>query len=179
MKRLLAASLALALAGCATPAPKAPHPDKAAIEAAEIARYSDQQLCQASDAIQPSLNVNPSSHPEYNDNLSRSKALEAAARSRNLSCYKLKAANSKAIKPMTARQKQARATAVCEGYAQRTQFANPSVAYSMCLKGAQSPPEKCTRDNTHFSSEATKLTGASRAEYTEIGNAFRIGCNLN
>ncbi|MGT6543634.1 hypothetical protein ACRW1C_24320 [Escherichia coli] len=84
-----------------------------------------------------------------------------------------------AIKPMTARQKQARATAVCEGYAQRTQFANPSVAYSMCLKGAQSTPEKCTRDNTHFSSEATKLTGASRAEYTEIGNAFRIGCNLN
>nr|UGK56918.1 hypothetical protein [Escherichia coli] len=142
MKRLLAASLALALAGCATPAPKAPHPDKAAIEAAEIARYSDQQLCRASDAIQPSLNVNPSSHPEYNDNLSRSKALEAAARSRNLSCYKLKAANSKAIKPMTARQKQARATAVCEGYAQRTQFANPSVAYSMCLKGAQSTPEK-------------------------------------
>ena len=81
---------------------------------------------------------------------------------------------------MTARPKQAHATAVCEGLRQRTQFANPSVAYSMCLKGAQSR-QKNAPATIRTSSAVKPLSSRaqSRAEYTEIGNAFRGGCNLN
>ncbi|WP_370621709.1 hypothetical protein NMD10_27710 (plasmid) [Citrobacter portucalensis] len=176
---VLALAAGLLLAGCVQTAPQIPQPDKAAIEAAEIAKYSDVQLCQAADALQPSLNVNPASHPEYNENLRRSKALDAATRARNLNCYKLKNATVKPTQPLTARQKQARASATCAGYAQRAQFADPSVLQAMCMKGSQATPAKCSTDKARFNSEASTLKGAARAEYIEIGNAFRVGCNLN
>lgn len=176
---MLALATSLTLAGCTAPTPKTPQSDKAAVEAAEIAGYSDVQLCQASEALQPSLNVNPSSHPEYNDNLRRSKALEAAERSRNLNCYKLENATVKPTQPLTVRQKQARASAACAGYALRAQFADPSVLQAMCMKGSQATPAKCSTDKAHFNREANTLKGAARAEYIEIGNAFRVGCNLS
>ena len=175
----LALAAGLLLAGCVQTAPPVPQPDKAAIEAAEVAKYSDMQLCQAADALQPGLNVNPASHPEYNDNLRRAKALDAAARARNLNCYKLKNATVKPNQPLTASQKQARASATCAGYARRAQFAVPSVLQAMCMKGAQGTPAKCVTDKARLNIEADKLKGAARAEYIEIGNAFRVGCNLN
>ncbi|ECX5877038.1 hypothetical protein H0K60_004499 [Salmonella enterica] len=175
----LALAAGLLLNGCVQTAPLSPQPDKTAIEAAEIAKYSDVQLCQAADVLQPSLNVNPASHPEYNENLRRSKALDAAARARNLNCYKLKNATVKPTQQLTARQKQARASATCAGHAQRAQFADPTVLQAMCIKGFLATPAKCSTDKGHFNSEANKLKGAARVEYIEIGNAFHVGCNLN
>ncbi len=61
---------------------------------------------------------------------------------------------------------------------QRSQFADPSVIVNMCQRGYQATPSKCSSDQIKFNSEVQKLTGAARAEYIEIGNAFRAGCNL-
>ena len=144
----------------------------------EIAKFSDLQLCQAADSLQPSLNVNPASHPEYKENLRRSKALQGAIAARNINCYKLKATYVNP-KPLSPRQKRERASIVCSNNAQRSQFADPSVILEMCAKGYQSTSEQCSRDITRFDGEAQKLSGTAKAEYVEIGNAFRIGCNQN
>lgn len=43
----------------------------------------------------------------------------------------------------------------------------------------QSSLAKRTSDLSKFNDEAQKLTGATRAEYIEISNGFRMGCNQN
>lgn len=178
ISKVLSLTAGLILIGCTNNNPPQTKPDKAVIEAAEMTRYSNLQLCQAADALVPSLNVNPASHPEFNENLRRSKVLQAEISSRNVNCYKLKAENSKPTTPLTSRQKQARASAVCRDNAYRSQFADPSVLLEMCTKGFQSPQKSCTKNTASFNLEAQKLTGVARAEYIEISNAFRMGCNM-
>lgn len=180
-KIILALTAGFALSGCVSHTPKTSQPDQATIEAAQLVLYTDSQLCQAEDDIEPLLNVNPSSHPEFNENYRRAQAIKKVIASRNLSCYHLKAEKAEQAlpaRPLSPRQKQARASAVCQAYAQRTRFADPSVAFQMCGKGFQSTPAKCKKDLASFDLESQKLRGAARAEYVEIGSAFRAGCNL-
>lgn len=180
-KIILALTAGFALSGCVSHTPKTSRPDPAAIEAAKLAQYTDSQLCQAEDDIEPLLNVNPSSHPEFNENYRRAQAITKVIASRNLSCYRLKVEKAEQATParlLSPRQKQARASAVCQAYAQRTRFADPSVIFQMCGKGFQSTSAKCKRDLASFDRESQKLRGAARAEYVEIGSAFRAGCTL-
>lgn len=52
-------------------------------------------------------------------------------------------------------------------------------AITCTSQGSQATPAKCSTDKARFNSEANTLKGEARAEYIEIGNAFRVGCNLN
>ncbi|HFV9214643.1 TPA: hypothetical protein ACIAHZ_004017 [Enterobacter roggenkampii] len=168
-------AVGILLSGCAT----APSAYVAQPKEPDLTKYSAAQLCSESDAIQPSLSVNPSSHPEYNDNLRRSKALDKEISARGLNCYKLKEASAGTVALLSPGQAQARVSAVCSSKAQRAQFADSSVLLDMCKRGYLATSAKCSADTARFTSEAQKLTGAARAEYVEIGNAFRTGCNLN
>lgn len=178
IKIAIALMAGLMLAGCVSDAPAPEERDKSEIiEAEEIAQYSNLQLCREADSLQQSLNVNPASHPEYNRNWHRSKALQRAIATRKVNCYKLKSEKDKLTHPLSPRQKLARVSFVCHYYAQNSQFADPNVLLAMCAQGYQSTPEKCTRDAVIFDKESQKLTGVARAEFIEIGVAFSMGCN--
>lgn len=180
-KIILALTAGFTLSGCVSHTKKNSQPDPAAIEAAKLAQYTDSQLCQAEDNIEPLLNLNPSSHPEFNENYRRAQAIKKVIASRNLSCYHLKmekAEQATPARPLSPRQKQARASAVCQAYTQRTRFADPTVTFQMCGKGFQSTSAKCKEDLASFERESQKLRGAARAEYVEISSAFRAGCTL-
>ncbi|MEY1579898.1 MULTISPECIES: hypothetical protein [Morganellaceae] len=157
-----------------------PSPDKALIEAMEIAKYNDLQLCKITDSFYiTKLNVNPSSHPEYNDNLRHFKILQSVISARGLNCYKIKdEAKAKQSAPLNTREKEMRVSSVCQIHARRSQFADPNVLLEMCVMGYRSTQEKCTSNITKFNNEAQKMAGNTRAEYIEIGSAFRMGCNL-
>ncbi|MEY1522740.1 hypothetical protein [Providencia huaxiensis] len=150
-------------------------------ESIEITKYNDLQICQVTDAFfMKKINVNPSSYPTYNDDLRYFKLLKNEISRRNINCYKIKdEAISKQALPLSSRQKAMRASAVCRNYAQRSRFTEPTVLFEMCVMGYKSTKEQCTKNISKFNRENEKLTGGTRAEYTEIGNAFRMGCNMN
>ncbi|MCV5838870.1 hypothetical protein OFN62_38635, partial [Escherichia coli] len=79
---MLALTAGFTLSGCVSHTPKNSQPDPAAIEAAKLAQYTDSQLCQAEDNIEPLLNLNPSSHPEFNENYRRAQAIKKVIASR-------------------------------------------------------------------------------------------------
>ncbi|HGG8833589.1 TPA: hypothetical protein ACJJXA_004603 [Enterobacter kobei] len=98
---------------------------------------------------------------------------------RGLDCSKPK--NTQAVttaEELSPRRVQASVSAVCDATAQRSKFADPNVVYEMCRRGYKSTLKMCSHDIAGFTEQSQKLTGSARAEYIEIGSAFRIGCNL-
>lgn len=79
---------------------------------------------------------------------------------------------------LTPAQQNKRALYACDSYADGVQVANPSAAFEMCRRGYNATPAKCKRDAAEFTRQAQTLTGVSRAEFIELGGAFRAGCNL-
>ncbi|EMN3008157.1 hypothetical protein ACQCNZ_17425 [Proteus mirabilis] len=93
-----------------------------------FSKYSDLQLCKTKKHYEmDELNVNPSSHPEYNENLRRYKAISNEIDNRNTQrivnyCYKLinkdlldnLTPEQKEKLELTPRQKRARALATCQ-----------------------------------------------------------------
>lgn len=81
---------------------------------------------------------------------------------------------------ITSPQMQMRVSATCGSYANLSRIANPDVVYEMCLNGAKDSMHGrsvCERKIRQFSEQAQTLHGMGRAEYNEIAQAYRIGCN--
>jgi|GEM_PF-1321100 len=82
---------------------------------------------------------------------------------------------------ITSSQMQMRVSAVCNSYSSTTRIANPDVIYAMCLNGAnesmQGRNSVCENKIKQFSEQADALSGMERAEYIEIAQAYRMGCN--
>ncbi|MGM1187005.1 MULTISPECIES: hypothetical protein [Serratia] len=83
---------------------------------------------------------------------------------------------------ITSSQMQMRVSATCSAYANASRIANPDVVYEMCLNGARDSIQKnssiCEKKKEKFNVQADKLHGMERAEYTEIAQAYRTGCNV-
>lgn len=146
-----------------------------------ITKYNDLELCQVTDSFfMNKLNVNPASHPNYNNDLRYHALLENEISVRNINCYQIKnKVKPKNVEQLSPQQKRKQALLICQGYVQSTRYANPSVIFEMCIRGYKATKTRCDNDLARFNSEETKLTGAARAEYIEIGVAFRMGCNMN
>lgn len=82
---------------------------------------------------------------------------------------------------ITPSQMQMRVSATCNSYASASQIADPNVVYEMCLNGAkesmQGRNSVCERKIRQFREQADTLDGMGRAEYIEIAQAYRMGCN--
>lgn len=176
MKKLTLSALALVLAGCASQPPAAP----AASPVADVAQFDNLRLCQASADMMPLMAVNPSSHPEYKKNWLKNQALDKEIARRKLNCSRVRAASvaHAAPVPLSPRQKQIRLSAVCNDTAARSQFANPAAIVEACQQAARHTPARCKQDLASFTRKSRTLTGIVRAEYIEIQNAVRTGCNL-
>ncbi|WP_444655421.1 hypothetical protein [Citrobacter portucalensis] len=74
-------------------------------------------------------------------------------------------------------QIQMRASAMCGSYADRARIASPDVVYNICLTGFRDSSATCNKKQKQFSEQASNLNGMNRAEYMEIAQAYRIGCN--
>lgn len=74
-----------------------------------------------------------------------------------------------------------RINATCNAYANMSRIASPDVVYEMCLNGAkesmQGRDSVCESKIRQFSEQADTLDGMGRAEYIEIAQAYRMGCN--
>lgn len=178
LKTTLALAVGFMLAGCVSQPLETPLPDRTALAAAEVAKYDDLRLCKTEYSASTELASMGPNRPEYHSKWIFHKATEQEIASRHLNCYKLRSAIAAAAPELSTRQKQARVSAVCNAYAQRSQFADPPVIIKMCQRGYQATPSKCSSAQIKYNSEAQKFTGAARAEYIEIGNAFRAGCKL-
>ncbi|EKN5109515.1 hypothetical protein [Yersinia rochesterensis] len=178
LKTTRALAVGFMLAGCVSQPLETPQPDRTALATAEVAKYDDLRLCNTEYSAATELGGMGPNRPEYHGKWIFHKATEQEIASRHLNCYKVRSTIAAAAPELSTRQKQARVSAVCNAYTQRSQFADPSVIVNMCQRGYQATPSKCSSDQIKFNSEVQKLTGAARAEYIEIGNAFRAGCNL-
>lgn len=78
-------------------------------------------------------------------------------------------------------QPSARINAMCNSYANMARIANPDVVYKECLYGARDAKLKngaiCEHKNQQFNAQASSLHGMDRAEFIEVGQAYRVGCN--
>lgn len=173
MKKLTLSAVVLVLAGCASQ----PLATSAASPVADVAQFDNLRLCKASADMMPLMAVNPSSHPEYRDNWLKNQALDKEIARRKLNCSRVRAASVAPV-PISPRQKQIRLSAVCNDMAAHSQFANPAVVVQMCQQAARYTPARCKQDLAGFTRESRTLTGIMRAEYIEIQNAVRAGCNL-
>lgn len=146
-----------------------------------ITKYNDLKLCQVTNSFfMEKLNVNPASHPNYNNDLRYYSLLENEISVRNINCHQIKNnAKPQSVVQLSPQQKRKQVLSICKNYVQIARYANPSVLFEMCIKGHQSTKEKCVSDLTKFNAEEKKLTGIARAEYIEVGTAFRTGCNIN
>lgn len=83
---------------------------------------------------------------------------------------------------ITPSQMQMRVSATCNSYASASRIANPDVVYEMCLNGAKESMQGrnavCERKIKQFNEQADTLNGMGRAEYIEISQAYRRGCNI-
>ncbi|EBO2473174.1 hypothetical protein NFY21_000313 [Salmonella enterica] len=83
---------------------------------------------------------------------------------------------------ITQSQMQMRATATCDSYASMSRIASPGVVYEVCLNGAkesmQGRNSACESKIRQFNKQADTLHGMERAEYIEISQAYRMGCNV-
>lgn len=66
---------------------------------------------------------------------------------------------------------------MCGSYADRARIASPDVVYNICLTGFRDSSATCNKKQKQFSEQASNLNGMNRAEYMEIAQAYRIGCN--
>lgn len=147
--------------------------------AAEVAKFDDLRLCNAERSAGIELCSMGPNRPGYHDKWISHEAMKREISSRHLNCVKLSSAivapeRNPEFNPI---QKQVRASAVCRIAAQRSLFVAPDAVEAMCLRDAGASPAKCTNDLRKFNDEAQKLTGAARAEYIELSNGFRMGCN--
>lgn len=74
-----------------------------------------------------------------------------------------------------------RINTTCNAYANMSRIASPDVVYEMCLNGAkesmQGQNSVCESKIRQFREQADTLDGMGRAEYIEIAQAYRMGCN--
>lgn len=153
--------------------------NKNTTEKKEIVKYNDFKLCLETESVQKKLNVNPSSYPEYNENLRHSNVLNNEIIRRNINCYEIKNKSTpKKIPPLTPAQKTKSALYTCKAYVQHSLISDPKDLMKICIMGYKSTQDKCNSYFTQFINEAQKLTKFARAEYIEIAYAFRTGCNM-
>ncbi|WP_258090791.1 hypothetical protein [Serratia liquefaciens] len=74
-----------------------------------------------------------------------------------------------------------RINGTCNTMASGSGPASPDVLFDMCWRGARDAykgkPATCRNKIKQFDLQAQKLSGIERAEYVQIGSAYRIGCN--
>ncbi|MFW7204155.1 hypothetical protein ACMGF7_24400 [Serratia sp. BNK-17] len=74
-----------------------------------------------------------------------------------------------------------RINGTCNTMASGNGPASPDVLFDMCWRGARDAykgkPATCHNKIKQFDLKAQKLSGIERAEYVQIGSAYRIGCN--
>jgi len=143
----------------------------------------DDELCQAlatvNSAPEKSGGVATMQREDFDVFYAQQTYLKQRISARGLDCSKPKKMQMVATATkLSPRQEQARASATCSTIAQRSQFADPNVVYEMCGRGYKATSKKCSHDTAEFTEQSQQLTGAARAEYLEIGRAFRVGCNL-
>lgn len=82
---------------------------------------------------------------------------------------------------ITPSQLHVRVNAICNSHASMSRIANPDVVFEMCLNGAgesmRGQNSTCKRKIKQFSEQSDSLHGMGRAEYIEIAQAYRAGCN--
>lgn len=77
-----------------------------------------------------------------------------------------------------ASQMQMRVSATCDSYANVARIANPDAVYNVCLMGFKDSSATCNKKQKQFSEQTDNLSGMDRAEYIEIAQAYRTGCNV-
>lgn len=182
MKRFIfyIATVAVTLVGCGghyiSPA------EKAAVDQLKTIT-GDEELCQAlasvNSAPAKSGGVATMQRENFDVYYAQQTYLKQRIAARGLDCNKLK--NTQRVAPaeeLSPHQEQSRVAAACSAIAQRSQFADPNVVYEMCGRGYKATSKKCSHDITGFTEKSQQLSGTARAEYLEIGSAFRLGCNL-
>ncbi|HGP0346249.1 TPA: hypothetical protein ACLFK6_004611 [Serratia marcescens] len=74
-----------------------------------------------------------------------------------------------------------RINATCNAMASGSGPASQNVLFDMCWRGARDAYKgkaaTCRNKIKQFDTQAQKLSGISRAEYVQIGSAYRAGCN--
>lgn len=143
----------------------------------------DDELCQAlatvNSAPAKSRGVATMQREDFDVYYAQQTYLKQRIAARSLDCSKPKKTQMVApAEELSPRQEQARVSATCSAIAQRSKFADPNVVYEMCVRGYKATSKKCSHDIAGFTEQSQQLTGAARAEYLEIGSAFRVGCNL-
>ncbi|AXY34746.1 hypothetical protein [Yersinia pseudotuberculosis] len=176
------AAVAVTLAGCS--GHYVSSAEKTAVDQMKTIT-GDDELCQAlatvNSAPAKSGGVATMQREDFDVYYAQKTYLKQRIAARDLDCSKPKTKNTQTVAPveeLNPRQEQARVSATCSAIAQRSQFADPNVAYEMCGRGYKATSKKCSHDIAGFTEQSQQLTGAARAEYLEIGSAFRVGCNL-
>lgn len=185
MKRIIIVAAVLALAGCAS---STPTPEQQAVNQLKTLT-TEAQLCQAwreTNEMPQQYGGSIATMPReaFDVYYARRQYLNQQTAARGIECDAIKARAKtpppprKPASEITPQQKQTRAFYVCNSSANMTRFANPEVALEMCRRGYTASAAKCERDIAEFNRQVQTLTGEARAEYGELGNAFRAGCSM-
>ncbi|HCE8954268.1 TPA: hypothetical protein ACJI8J_002001 [Kluyvera georgiana] len=83
---------------------------------------------------------------------------------------------------ITSSQMQMRISATCDSYANFARIADSDVIYGACITGAKDSMQRrnstCEKKIKKFNEQAETLIGMKRAEYIEVAQAYRTGCNI-